>query len=719
MPVEIIDLVSSPISPRPARTKVNKTIPPCKALTYGASKPRNEDWFDLSSDGISLPPSKALGAKSSLSAKQILPPNSLSKPSQPVNQVGSNEFYFLSDDFDTTLSPPNAPTGKPSATSSLPKSNLGGSSKQDRPRNPAKPTNNVEFLSDDFDTAHFDDSFASDEPLPKKRRLTPSPKATSKTTVQKKTELKRSTSNIESSSKIHTSKSATGPGLRRSKTMSTLLESDPIMFTSSPDPFEDAARRRKGKRNTTLYEDEEEDDPFDIGPSRSEKGRQKVPSGSGILESSHGNRGKEFAIEDSSDFDLPDIGSLASKPSSKTAKSSQIVLAKYNAEKAKEKTVRDKAEKSKEKQASKDAEKEQKRLAKEQKVRGKEKAAEMAKVNTLRTDKKISAPEMIVDIPSCLNEKLVGQARNFLTPLQIEHSDWESSQPVIKWRRKAVAEWNDDMGHWEPVPLRIKTEKHIMCILSAKEFVDLAIADEGQDLDAHVLGLKAKFDSCEIIYMIEGLVAWMRKNRNVKNRQFAAAVRSHLSQEEQAPTASQRTKRKEQEYVDENMIEDALLRLQVVHGTLIHHTVTMIETAEWIVTFTQHISTIPYKYGFPSDYQAKVLTPFLRTKQRSLDTAFCMESGQVKTGENAADTYTKMLQEIIRITAPIAYGIAAEYPTVQKLVKGLEENGPLALEDIRKCANKDGAFTDRRIGPSISKRVYNVFMGRHAASWDV
>jgi crossover junction endonuclease EME1 len=96
-----------------------------------------------------------------------------------------------------------------------------------------------------------------------------------------------------------------------------------------------------------------------------------------------------------------------------------------------------------------------------------------------------------------------------------------------------------------------------------------------------------------------------------------------------------------------------------------------------------------------------------------------MESGQVKTGENATDTYTKMLQEIIRITAPVAYGIAVEYPTVQKLVKGLEENGPLALEDCRKCANKDGAFTDRRIGPSISKRVHKVFMGRDPTSWDV
>jgi crossover junction endonuclease EME1 len=96
-----------------------------------------------------------------------------------------------------------------------------------------------------------------------------------------------------------------------------------------------------------------------------------------------------------------------------------------------------------------------------------------------------------------------------------------------------------------------------------------------------------------------------------------------------------------------------------------------------------------------------------------------MESGQVKPGENAADTYIKMLQEIFRITAPVAYGIAAEYPTVQKLVKGLEESGPSALEDCRKCANKDGAFTDRRVGPSISKRVYKVFMGRDAGSLEV
>jgi crossover junction endonuclease EME1 len=96
------------------------------------------------------------------------------------------------------------------------------------------------------------------------------------------------------------------------------------------------------------------------------------------LESSHGNRRKGYTVDDSSDIDLPDIGSLATKPSSKSAKSSQTALAKYNAEKTKERAAREKVEKLKEKQASKEAMEEQKRLAREQKVRDKEKAAEVA-----------------------------------------------------------------------------------------------------------------------------------------------------------------------------------------------------------------------------------------------------------------------------------------------------------------------------------------------------
>ena len=67
----------------------------------------------------------------------------------------------------------------------------------------------------------------------------------------------------------------------------------------------------------------------------------------------------------------------------------------------------------------------------------------------------------------------------------------------------------------------------------------------------------------------------------------------------------------------------------------------------------------------------------------NLDASFCMDAGQVKAGEDKNDTYVKMLQENIRFTAPVAYGIAAEYPNVVSLVKAFRREGPLLLEDLQ------------------------------------
>ena len=66
-----------------------------------------------------------------------------------------------------------------------------------------------------------------------------------------------------------------------------------------------------------------------------------------------------------------------------------------------------------------------------------------------------------------------------------------------------------------------------------------------------------------------------------------------------------------------------------------------------------------------------------------LDTSFCMDSGQVKTGEDADDTYIKMLQEVKMITVSMAHGIAGKYPNVSSLLSGFKQLGPLALEDVR------------------------------------
>ncbi|KAK3387196.1 ERCC4 domain-containing protein [Podospora didyma] len=354
------------------------------------------------------------------------------------------------------------------------------------------------------------------------------------------------------------------------------------------------------------------------------------------------------------------------------------------------------------------AEKEQARV---QKALEKERADALADVNKIRTDKKISTPEMIVDLPTSLGHTIQLQAETLLKDLDVQFDSWSCTvENVVRWRRKMHCRYNEELSHWEPIPMEIQHEPYAMVIIPATQFVQLARGQDSVSLETHVLQMKAQFPTQTIIYMIEGLTPWLRKNRNFRNRQFATAVRSNPDEETGAmPPPSTQVRRRNnattQEYVDEDIIEDALLELQVLHRVLIHHTAAAVETAQWIAVFTQHISTVPYRRQ--------------REEANDASAGFCMDSGQVRTGDSARDIYVRMLQEISRITAPIAYGIAGEFETVSQLVRGLETGGPLSLEGIRKSANKDGAVSDRPVGQAISKRIHKIFTGRDELSTDV
>lgn len=242
-------------------------------------------------------------------------------------------------------------------------------------------------------------------------------------------------------------------------------------------------------------------------------------------------------------------------------------------------------------------------------------------------------------------------------------------------------------------------------VIEAAEFVKLALGSEGHDLDAHVLKMRIHFPKESIIYLLQGIELWMKKNRNARNRQFTNAVRGNA---DDAPPPSGQSRRRKaaatHEIVDEDTIEDALVALQLHPGVLIHHTPIAVETAQWIAVFTQHISTILYR-------KAKDLT--------AASAGFCMESGQVRTGDTPSEIFVRMLQENARVTAPMAYGILNKYKSVSELVRGFEQEGPLALENCKKSANKDGALTDRTLGQAASRRLYKIFTGRDDDSTDI
>ncbi|KKY32801.1 putative ercc4 domain-containing protein [Diaporthe ampelina] len=431
-----------------------------------------------------------------------------------------------------------------------------------------------------------------------------------------------------------------------------------------------------------------------------------------------------MSSDNDDDDEFPDIGGIKRPKLSSNVKSGAGAAPRTSVSKPSTSKTKPTAE---DKAAAREVEKrrrqQEREESKEQRRREKERAAALAEVNKVRTDKKVSTPEMIVDLPSSMGPSVRLQVETLLQDLNVRHYPYNSPvNNVVKWRRKVRARFNEDEGYWEPIPVeRIEPEKHAMVLMPAAEFVELALGANGSDLEAHVLRMQRHYEGDQLVYMIEGLAPWMRKNRNVRNRQFQSAVRnaggdadsdSAAAAAATAPPPSSQAppgrRRKDPKpppvYIDEDQVEDALLQLQVAHGVIIHHTAAPIETAQWVATFTQHISTIPYR------------------RQRDAaneSAAFCMDSGQVRTGDGPADTYARMLQEIARVTAPIAYGIAGQFPTVGQLVRGLEAEGPLALEAIRKSANRDGAFTDRTIGQAISRRVHKVFTGRDEASTDI
>ena len=407
--------------------------------------------------------------------------------------------------------------------------------------------------------------------------------------------------------------------------------------------------------------------------------------------------------------DFPDLDNVvrnaSQKPRSQLCRSRSNILPKAyaasNASKARgpgrtaDEKARDRIRKEADKEREKERKKEERERAKEAKLREKERSAALAEVNKLKTDKKTSTPEMIVDVPSSLNEGTKTQLETLLKAVEADYTTWDTSDAVIKWRRKVTSKWNEEFGHWEPIPKRIMHEKHVAVIMTAQEFVDLTL-DPERGIRSHIMSMEEKFANSHIIYILEGMTPWMRKNRNLRNRQYTAGVRSEAS-------SSGRRRAAAPEYVSEDLIEDALLELQVMHEVLIHHTAMPLETAQWITILTQHISTIPYK----------------QQKASAQGAGFCMESGQVKTGEDNKDTYVKLLQEIARVTQPIAYGISIEFPSVTKLVNGLGEGGPTRLIDVKKTINREGALGDKKIGQAVSKRIHKVFTGRDEGSTDV
>jgi crossover junction endonuclease EME1 len=238
----------------------------------------------------------------------------------------------------------------------------------------------------------------------------------------------------------------------------------------------------------------------------------------------------------------------------------------------------------------------------------------------------------------------------------------------------------------------VETEKFVMLVVTADHFIDTLTDPKCHNLVGQVHQLVNQNPGYQIIYLIEGMLMRMRKARSARNRLFTSAVRRPTDGAVQHHAMSG---------ISEDSVQNALVQLQLCHDSvIIHHTDTLAETARWIAIFTQHISTTRYRQHHHDNI------------------GFCVDTGQVRSGENKHDTYVRLLQEISRITAPVASGISAEYNTVTKLVVGLRNNGPMSLEHVKR-RNRDGHETETTVGKAVSKRLHSIFTSSNEADTHV
>lgn len=398
------------------------------------------------------------------------------------------------------------------------------------------------------------------------------------------------------------------------------------------------------------------------------------------------------------------------------------------------------------KKAQKEAEKLKKQEEKAQKALEKQKAVDLAEANKSKINKKDSVSEMMVEVSSELvNTSIATQLEEHMKKLEVPLNflqeevnltdDTESHQDIgciVRWRRKTTAEYDNIDNQWVPKQqASVDYEQHILLHLNAVQFATMVVGNSAasamipyenmqQNVDEYITRLRSRHTDARFIVLIQGMQAWLKKSQNTRNREYIAAVRAQVNPEESselsaiAPTSSQNKRKKPKKAslpsvnlssVTDVVIEDLLLHIQLRHQPIsIQHTTSNATTAFQITAFTQHLSTRPYR---------------LAQLHHNINSAsFCMDSGQIKTGDDEKDTYVKMLQEVQRVTVSMAYGIASEYETIQKLVQGFRDEGREMLADVRKSANKDGDWTDKRLGPQISRRLYKVFMGKDPMTTD-
>ncbi|KAI9598235.1 hypothetical protein BDF19DRAFT_419906 [Syncephalis fuscata] len=371
----------------------------------------------------------------------------------------------------------------------------------------------------------------------------------------------------------------------------------------------------------------------------------------------------------------------------------------------KEKEKADKAMAREAKRLEKERQKEKLQIAKAMKKQQQQEKLQMERTTVLEIrklnvnqDKELALGQMIIVLNnfSLLNDDQT-VIREALADITCDVRDASQlsldSMAHVTWRRRRVARYDNDQQLFLPnSPNTAATEVEepfVAAILSVTNW--MAKTDTTVNTARLVQSLKQVYPNHRPILMIHGIAGYLRKRKNVWHRWYAKRVRNNqqLSQEEEEKEPSDKELGPDQQEIERRFIE-----LQLRHRCLIVLIEQWHEAARWIKQFGSEIAIGP---------QRKI-----RAAINGLP--------RVPSGRDANEGWRIMLEQIYLCGAQAAAAIARQYPSPSAL--HLAYNACSSPHDAEHMLaslpihnGSIGTQHTRRLGPTLSRRIYRVFCG--------
>jgi len=307
----------------------------------------------------------------------------------------------------------------------------------------------------------------------------------------------------------------------------------------------------------------------------------------------------------------------------------------------------------------------------------------MKAANKLRT-KTETMQEMIIEFDSVYRD-----GPNRIAPTVVEDLGAEiltKRLPIpnsILFVRKVNRRWSDLTKSWNPCEETLEYEKYILVLINADDFA-MKIATRKLK-NFIVKDIKEKYDGYEVILLIEGLGNYHKKQKREINKHFQASMLKDT------PIVYEID-----DMPDAQTVQVTLMELQFEQKIHVQCAKDADESAEWIGSIAKEIAVIP-------------------EQSRRSNHAFNLNFGdKPASGKDLTDTWKKMLMQYFSVSPEKADAIVRVYPTINKLYTAYSKCGSKKACEEMLCGIEvtNAARTKvTRMGPAISKRVYEGFMG--------